>query len=110
MRVVLRRLGDRSVGPQRRAVFVQCRAGEDAGTPRDLLLDPADEVLRRYTATTPEGVRHLVTGEFDEADIGVSCYHAKTGAVELWLNHLVDGPGEYVVVDFVRSRRRVVGR
>jgi CO dehydrogenase maturation factor len=30
---------------------------------------------------------------------GVSCYHAKTGAVELYLNHLVDGPGEYVVVD-----------
>src|SRR3712207_8000789 len=29
----------------------------------------------------------------------VSCYHAKTGAVELWLNHLVDGPDEYVVVD-----------
>src|SRR5581483_5393319 len=23
----------------------------------------------------------------------------KTGAVELYLNHLVDGPGEYVVVD-----------
>jgi CO dehydrogenase maturation factor len=61
--------------------------------------DPAGELLRRYSATTVEGVRHLVTGEFDETDIGVSCYHAKTGAVELWLNHLVDGPGEYVVVD-----------
>jgi CO dehydrogenase maturation factor len=45
------------------------------------------------------GVRHLATGEFDEADVGVSCYHSKTGAVELYLNHLVDGPGEYVVVD-----------
>jgi CO dehydrogenase maturation factor len=29
----------------------------------------------------------------------VSCYHSKTGAVELYLNHLVDGPGEYVVID-----------
>jgi hypothetical protein len=29
----------------------------------------------------------------------VACHHAKTGAVELYLNHLVDGPGEYVVVD-----------
>jgi len=66
---------------------------------RLLDLDPDGVLLRRYAATTPEGVRHLVTGEFDEADIGVSCYHAKTGAVELWLNHLVDGPGEYVVVD-----------
>ena len=66
---------------------------------RLLDVDPADEVLSRYAATTAEGVRHLVTGEFDEADLGVSCYHAKTGGVELWLNHLVDGPGEYVVVD-----------
>ena len=29
----------------------------------------------------------------------MACYHSKTGAVELYLNHLVDGPGEYVVVD-----------
>jgi CO dehydrogenase maturation factor len=29
----------------------------------------------------------------------VACYHSKLGAVELYLNHLVDGPGEYVVVD-----------
>ncbi|MFB9743180.1 AAA family ATPase [Pseudonocardia sulfidoxydans] len=58
-----------------------------------------DPVLARCAAATPDGVRYLVTGEFDEADIGVSCYHSKTGAVELWLNHLVDGPGEYVVVD-----------
>lgn len=62
-------------------------------------LDPDDEVLRRYTAITSEGVRYLAAGEFGESDVGVSCYHAKTGAVELYLNHLLDGPGEYVVVD-----------
>ncbi|MFG2937965.1 ATP-binding protein [Streptomyces sp. NPDC048282] len=44
-------------------------------------------------------VRLMVTGPFTEADLGVSCYHSKTGAVELFLNHLVDGPDEYVVVD-----------
>ena len=65
---------------------------------RLLDLDPAGELLARYSAVAG-GVRHLVTGEFDETDIGVSCYHSKTGAVELYLNHLVDGPGEYVVVD-----------
>lgn len=62
-------------------------------------LDQDDEVLARFAASTPEGVRHLATGAFDDADIGVSCYHSKTGAVELYLNHLLDGPGEYVVVD-----------
>ncbi|WP_433507167.1 ATP-binding protein [Pseudonocardia halophobica] len=65
---------------------------------RLLDLDPAGELLRRYSAEVG-GVRYLVTGEFDESDIGVSCYHSKTGAVELYLNHLVDGPGEYVAVD-----------
>ncbi len=45
------------------------------------------------------GVRLLVTGPFDESDLGVACYHAKVGAAELLLNHLLDGCGEYVVVD-----------
>jgi CO dehydrogenase maturation factor len=47
----------------------------------------------------PCGARLLATGPFSEDDLGVACYHSKTGAVELYLNHLVDGPGEYVVVD-----------
>ena len=45
------------------------------------------------------GVPLMVTGAFGESDLGVACYHSKLGAVELYLNHLVDGPGEYVVVD-----------
>ncbi|SEG55304.1 CO dehydrogenase maturation factor [Thermomonospora echinospora] len=46
-----------------------------------------------------DGATLLVTGPFNDDDLGVACYHSKTGAVELYLNHLVDGPGEYVVVD-----------
>jgi CO dehydrogenase maturation factor len=45
------------------------------------------------------GVDLAVTGGFVEADVGVSCYHGKVGAVELILNHLVDADDEYVVVD-----------
>jgi CO dehydrogenase maturation factor len=45
------------------------------------------------------GVRLAVTGPFATEDLGVACYHSKVGAVELMLNHLIDGPGEYVVVD-----------
>ncbi|MGW1197231.1 ATP-binding protein [Streptomyces sp. NPDC002536] len=44
-------------------------------------------------------VRLMATGPFTESDLGVACYHSKVGAVELYLNHLVDGAGEYVVVD-----------
>jgi CO dehydrogenase maturation factor len=46
-----------------------------------------------------DGARLAVTGPFTEDDLGVACYHSKVGAAELLLNHLADGPGEYVVVD-----------
>jgi CO dehydrogenase maturation factor len=45
------------------------------------------------------GVRLAVTGPFAIEDLGVACYHSKVGAVELLFNHLIDGPGEYAVVD-----------
>ncbi|WP_327289605.1 ATP-binding protein [Streptomyces sp. NBC_01198] len=44
-------------------------------------------------------VRLMVTGPFTESDLGVACYHSKVGAVELYLNHLVDGREDYLVVD-----------
>jgi CO dehydrogenase maturation factor len=46
-----------------------------------------------------DGIAVMATGPFTDDDLGVACYHSKTGAVELYLNHLVDGPDEYVVVD-----------
>lgn len=46
-----------------------------------------------------DGVRLMATGPFTEEDLGVKCYHSKVGAVELFLNHLIDGKGEYVLVD-----------
>ncbi|MDX3229050.1 ATP-binding protein [Streptomyces sp. ME19-01-6] len=64
--------------------------------------------LLRLLDTDPVHARHvrdiagvglMTTGVFTEADLGVACYHSKLGAVELYLNHLVDDPGEYVVVD-----------
>lgn len=61
-------------------------------------LAPDDPVLQRY-AGSASGVRFLVSGALQDDDIGVACYHSKTGAVELLLNHLLDRSGEYVVVD-----------
>ncbi|MDO0910287.1 ATP-binding protein [Streptomyces sp. DT2A-34] len=57
-----------------------------------------DELHARHVRRVGD-VPVMVTGEFDESDLGVACYHSKLGAVELYLGHLVDGPGEYVVVD-----------
>ena len=64
-----------------------------------LLRHGGPDPVHDLAAVTPCGARLLATGPFDDEDLGVSCYHSKTGVVELYLNHLVDGPGEYVVVD-----------
>lgn len=54
-----------------------------------------------YSACVREvgGARLMVTGRFAEEELGVACYHSKVGAAEMLLNHMVDLPGEYVVVD-----------
>ena len=70
------------------------RVGDDDPLQTGLAVDVGGAV-----GSAASGARLMVTGPFDEEDLGVACYHAKTGAVELYLNHLVDGPGEYVVVD-----------
>src|SRR5581483_924323 len=64
-----------------------------------LLRPGGDDPVHALAAATPCGARLLAAGPFQDGDLGVSCYHAKTGAVDLYLNHLIDGPSEYVVVD-----------
>jgi CO dehydrogenase maturation factor len=58
-----------------------------------------DDPVHDLAIGTPSGARLMATGPFTDDDLGVACYHSKTGAAELYLNHLVDGAGEYVVVD-----------
>ncbi|HEY2574801.1 MAG TPA: ATP-binding protein [Streptosporangiaceae bacterium] len=65
---------------------------------RLLRLD-GDDPVHGLAIGTPCGARLMATGPFTDEDLGVACYHSKTGAAELYLNHLADGPGEYVVVD-----------
>ncbi|HEX4832539.1 MAG TPA: ATP-binding protein [Trebonia sp.] len=74
--------------PGHGSAVLRLPAGEAAGDP-----------VHALAVTAPCGARLLATGPFSADDLGVSCYHSKTGAVELYLNHLADGPGEYAVVD-----------
>jgi CO dehydrogenase maturation factor len=41
----------------------------------------------------------MAVGPFTQEDLGIACYHSKTGAVELILNHLIDKEKEYILVD-----------
>ncbi|MFI5632189.1 ATP-binding protein [Streptomyces sp. NPDC051664] len=61
--------------------------------------NPVYDACARTIALDDGDIRLMTTGPFTESDLGVACYHSKVGAVELCLNHLVDGPDEYVVVD-----------
>ncbi|WP_156725616.1 ATP-binding protein [Streptomyces apocyni] len=61
--------------------------------------NPVYEACARPLELDGDAVRLMVTGPFTESDLGVSCYHSKVGAVELCLNHLIDGRDEFVVVD-----------
>ncbi|MEE1756815.1 ATP-binding protein [Streptomyces sp. SP18CS02] len=61
--------------------------------------NPVYDACARPVRLDGEEIRLMATGPFTESDLGVACYHSKVGAVELCLNHLVDGPDEYVVVD-----------
>ncbi|MFI9356875.1 ATP-binding protein [Streptomyces lydicus] len=61
--------------------------------------NPVYDACARTVALDDTSVRLMATGPFTASDLGVACYHSKVGAVELCLNHLVDGREEYVVVD-----------
>lgn len=61
--------------------------------------NPVYAACAREVSLDGRPVRLMATGPFTESDLGVACYHSKVGAVELCLNHLVDGRDEYVVVD-----------
>lgn len=69
------------------------------GSGSRLLTVTGSSPVHRRCMSTVDGVRLSVTGGFAADDLGVACYHAKVGAVELILNHLLDADDEYVVVD-----------
>jgi CO dehydrogenase maturation factor len=69
------------------------------GTGSRLLRLCEDNPISAHFERRADGVRIMATGPFQESDLGTACYHSKVGAVELLLNHLIDGKGEYVVVD-----------
>ncbi|WP_367124603.1 ATP-binding protein [Streptomyces phytohabitans] len=73
--------------------------GEGSRLLRVMEENPVYDACARAVPLEGGTVRLLATGPFTEADLGVACYHSKVGAVELCLNHLVDGRDEFMVVD-----------
>lgn len=65
---------------------------------RLIRLQEANPIWERFLHSA-NGIRFSAVGEITDGDIGVRCYHSKTGAVDLLLNHLVDSKDEYILVD-----------
>ena len=70
-----------------------------AGSGSRLLRVNGNDPFHAQYSVKASGVTLMVTGPFTEEDLGVSCYHSKIGAAELYLNHVLDSPDEYVVMD-----------
>ena len=64
-----------------------------------LLTITEDNSIYQHFIKEVDGIRIMAVGPFTEEDLGVKCYHSKTGSVELLLNHLIDKENEYVLVD-----------
>jgi CO dehydrogenase maturation factor len=99
------RLGDikehlRGTNPLIPSVELMLKTTPPGPGSRLLAVGESDPILDALF-TEHEGIRFAATGGFVDDDLGVACYHSKVGAVELLLNHLVDAPEEFVVVDMV---------
>ncbi len=64
-----------------------------------LILVRGDNPLSDHFVRHIGGVAVMAVGPFQADDIGTRCYHSKTGAAELLLNHLIDDSEAHVVVD-----------
>ncbi len=88
----------RGENPRIPAADVMLKTTPPGSGSRLLTTDESNPIFD-YFAREVNGIRIMATGSFADEDMGVACYHSKTGAVELILNHLLDTPDEYIVVD-----------
>ena len=58
-----------------------------------------DNPIVNYFSIVKDGINLMCIGEMEEEDIGTKCYHSKTGAAELFLNHLIDKNDHYIIFD-----------
>jgi CO dehydrogenase maturation factor len=64
-----------------------------------IIYDFKNDGLINYFSRKKENILLINVGEFNEDDLGVKCYHSKTGSIELLLNHIHEDLNDYIVVD-----------
>lgn len=64
------------------------------------ITDTENEVYEQFSLTRGS-LRFLALGGHTLDETATTCYHKYTAAMGIFLNHLIDGPGEYMVGDLV---------
>lgn len=81
--------------PEAAYMTESCPAGRGSG----FIYFNQPSPIFEYYQTQKNGIRFMALGSHDETDIGTTCYHKFTGAFGVFLNHLIDGKGDYVLGD-----------
>lgn len=69
------------------------------GTGSRLITPTEQNELYDHFSREKDHIRFLSVGDTSEDDVGIRCYHSKTGVLELFLSHLVCGDSDYALVD-----------
>ncbi len=75
------------------------RATTPPGSGSRLIRDFENDDLLKSLALKREGIHFLAAGSFEEEDVGMMCFHGKTTATEILLNHIAEPSGAYVIAD-----------
>jgi CO dehydrogenase maturation factor len=81
--------------PEASYITESCPAGCGSGF---IYFDEPSPIFDYYQIEK-NGVRFIGLGGHDDTDVGTTCYHKFTGTFGILLNHLIDGPNQYVVGD-----------
>ena len=87
--------GENPLIPDASYISESCPAGRGSGL---IHFGEASPIFDHYQIEK-NGIRFLALGGHDDSDIGTTCYHKFTGFFGVFLNHLIDGEGQYLVGD-----------
>jgi CO dehydrogenase maturation factor len=88
----------RGTNPRIQSAAVMVKTTPPSTGSRLLYITKPNPLWKRFMREK-DGVRFMAVGAMNEEDIGVKCYHAKTGGAELILGHLIDNKNEYAICD-----------
>ncbi len=70
-----------------------------AGSGSNFITFAGDDPVSQHFILKQGGLRFMAVGGHDAQDMGTTCFHKFTGAEGIFLNHLIDGPDEFVIGD-----------